>query len=150
MVLSQAEQYTQSHKACPCCHKNRRIKGYHNIQYRTLFGTVIIHSLRLYHCQCSDALTKTFSLLTAWLPEHISHELQYIETKWASYMSLTKTAALLKDVLPMNATHNDHTVRNHLHKVAQRQESELAEKPPCISSCANDWRAFQNLTNRLR
>ena len=49
IVLHQAKTYTHSHRACPCCHKQRKIKGYHTIQYRTLFGTVVMPSLRL--CQ---------------------------------------------------------------------------------------------------
>lgn len=139
IVLSQAKQYTNLHRACSCCHKQRRIKGHHSIQFKTLFGTVVIPSLRLYHCTCSDNSGKTFSLLRSWLLEHMSPELQYIETKWASYMSFNKTSELLADVLPISATHNGVTVRRHLHKIAKRQESELEKKPICISGCANEW-----------
>src|SRR5687768_9547588 len=63
MVLHQAENYTHSHRACPCCHQQRRIKGTHSIQFKTVFGTVVIPSLRLYQCQCSSTSTKTFSIL---------------------------------------------------------------------------------------
>lgn len=139
LILSQTEDYTNSHRACPCCHRQRHIKGYCTIQYKTLFGTVVIPSLRLCRCDCSDDPTKTFSILRSWLPEHTSPELQYIETKWASYMSYDRTAALLQDVLPVNATQNAATVRNHLHKIAKRQELELEDKPMCVSGCANDW-----------
>jgi len=139
MILHQAKIYTQSHRACPDCEKIRRVKGYHTIQYKTLFGTVVIPSLRLYQCQCCSKSSKTISVLKDWLPEHNSPELQYIETKWASYMSFNKTSELLSDVLPMMATHNGVTVRSHLHKIAKKQESELKEKPLCISGCANEW-----------
>ena len=100
---------------------------------------MVIPSLRLYQCGCSGVPTKTFSLLGSWLPEHISPELQYIETKWASSMSFNKTSELLSDVLPISATYNGVTVRRHLHKIAKRQESELEDKPKCISGCANEW-----------
>lgn len=73
------------------------------------------------------------------MPEHTSPEFQYIETKWGSYMSFDKTADLLSDLLPISLTHNGETVRNHLHKIAKRHESELEEKPMCISGCANEW-----------
>jgi hypothetical protein len=139
IVLHEANSYTQTHRACPCCHKQRRIKGYDSIQFKTLFGTIVIPNLRLYQCKCSGATTKTFRILQSWLPEHISPELQYIETKWASYMSFDKTSVLLADVLPIAATHNGVTVRSHLHKTAKRQESELKEKPMCVSGCGNDW-----------
>jgi len=139
IILHQANSYNRSHRACPCCHKQRRIKGYHSIQFRTLFGTVVMTSIRVYQCKCSGTPTKTVSILQSWLPEHISPELQYIETKWGSYMSFDKTANLLADVLPIHSTHNGKTVRNHLHHIAKRQESELEGKPRGISGCANDW-----------
>jgi hypothetical protein len=139
IVLHQARNYTSSHRACSYCHKQRRIKGYHSIQFKTLFGTVVIPSLRLYHCKCSGTSPRTFSLLQSWLPEHTSPELQYIETKCASFMSFNKTAKLLQDVLPMSPTHNGVTVRSHLQNIAKRQESELEGKPICISGCANEW-----------
>lgn len=139
VVLHQAKIYTDSHRACLYCHKQKRIKGHRLIQLRTLFGTVVMPSLRLYHCKCSRSPTKTFSILQSWLPEHISPELQYIETKWASYMSFSKTSELLADVLPISAAHNGVSIRNHLHRTAKKQESELEGKPLCISGCANEW-----------
>lgn len=139
IILQQAKAYTNSHRTCPDCNKDRRIKDERSIQYRTLFGIVVIPNLRLYHCQCAHSSLKTFSVLSDWLPEHCSPELQYIETKWASHMSFDKTSTLLQDVLPVSATHNDVTVRNHLHSVAKRQETELEGKPFWISGCANDW-----------
>jgi len=139
LILHQAEAYMSENRNCPCCHKPRKIKGYNNIQYKTLFGTVVIPGMRLYHCKCNKTNGKTFNLLHTWLPEHTSPELQYIETKWASYMSYQQTTKLLKDVLPVHSTLNASTVRNHLHKIAKHQESELKQKPLCISGCANDW-----------
>jgi hypothetical protein len=139
MILYEALAYTNLHQSCPCCLNKLRVKGHHNIQYRTLFGTVSIPSLRLYNCNCHEHLTKTFSPLSTWLPERTSPELVYIEAKWASYMAFDKTASLLQDVLPISASHNGATVRNHLHNTAKQQESELEGKPMCVSGCANDF-----------
>jgi hypothetical protein len=139
IILHQAETYTYRHRICPCCYKRRKVKGYHTIQFKTLFGTIVIPSLRLHHCKCSTDTTRTFSLLNIWLREHTSPELQYIETKWGAYMSFDKAANLLADVLPVSPTHNGKTVRNHLHKIAKRQECELEGAPTTISGCANQW-----------
>jgi len=139
IVLHQVESYTRSHQACPCCRKKRGVKGYHNIQFRTLFGIITIPSQRLYHCACDDSTTKSFSLLKEWLPEHTSPELAYIETKMASLMSYGLTADLLRDVLPVNQSLNAATVRNHLHNVAKRLETELEGKPDHLSGCPRDW-----------
>jgi hypothetical protein len=72
----------------------------------------------------------------------ISPELQYIETKWASLISFAQTARLLKDVLPVSETENAVTIRNHLHRIAQRQEKELEGKPEYISLCQNELDQF--------
>lgn len=125
--------------SCPHCRQPRRIKGRTTIQYKTLFGIVSIPNQRLYHCDCHSRREKTFSLLSEWLPEHISPELQYIETKWASLMSYGLSADLLKDVLPIHATLNGETIRRHLHKTANRQDEVLDEMPEFVSGCAYEW-----------
>ena len=53
IVSQQAHHYTLSHRHCPCCEKQRRIKDTYLIQYRTLFGIVPIPNQRLYHCACT-------------------------------------------------------------------------------------------------
>jgi len=137
IVNYQAQVYT--HTNCPHCEKKRRIKGNHTIQYRTLFGIVTIPSRRVYRCECEDENSKTVSILTDWLTEHNAPELQYIETKWASLMSYCMTADLLKDILPIGDALNSSTIRNHLHKVAKRQEKELEEKSSTLSGSPHDW-----------
>ncbi len=139
IVLQQSKCYQESHRACPSCNKIRRIKDYHSLQYRTLFGIVNIPSIRLIHCQCNQSSEKTFSPLNQWLSDKNSPELQYIETKWASYVSYQLTAKFLKDVLPVGEAQNASTVRNHLHKIVNRKEKELDGKPEYISGCPRDW-----------
>lgn len=139
IVQSQASCFIESNRRCPCCEKRRRVKGQHSIQYRTLFGIVVIESPRLYHCECDDENKGSFSLLKQFLPEHMSPELKYIETKWASLMSYGMTADLLKDILPVSSTLNASTVKIHLESVACRMEKELKEKPEVTIGCGYDW-----------
>ena len=117
IIIRQMEAYTQAHRCCPHCQRKRRIKGTYDIQYRTPFGIVPIPNLRLYHCRCEEAKSRTFGVLNERLSEHNSPELQYIETKWASLMSYGLTVDLLKDVLPVSDSLNVETVRQHLHRV---------------------------------
>src|SRR3954453_12699151 len=72
------------------------------------------------------------SLDQALFTEHTAPELLYLETRWASLMSFGLTAGLLKDVLPVDIRTNAATIRNHLHKVALRQEAELGDERPRI------------------
>jgi hypothetical protein len=51
-----------------------------------------------------------------------------VESRWASLISFGMTAALLKDVLPVAGT--PETVRQHLHKVAARQDTDLGTGEP--------------------
>ncbi len=139
IVSQQASYYTLSHRNCPCCDKRQRVKDTYLIQYRTLFGIVLVPNQRLYHCACTPHASKTVSVLNEWLPAHNSPELQYIETKWASLVSYGMTVDLLKDVLPVNEGLNAETVRHHLHKTAKRQDEALTEQPRLISGCQNDW-----------
>jgi hypothetical protein len=139
IVLQQTSQYVASHRSCPHCEKNRRIKGSYEIQYRTLFGIIPIPNARLYYCNCEGARAKTFGVLNDWLSDHNSPELQYIETKWASLMSYGMTVDLLKEVLPVNDSLDAETVRHHLHKAAMRQDEQLKDQPRFISGCQNQW-----------
>ncbi|MEM1152529.1 MAG: hypothetical protein AAGI44_00215 [Pseudomonadota bacterium] len=63
IVQEHAKRYMQAHRRCPHCSKKRRIKGYCDIQYRTLFGIVPIPNTRLHRCQCEEPESKTFGVL---------------------------------------------------------------------------------------
>lgn len=139
IVQQQAKQYTEAHRCCPHCGKKRRIKGYYDIQFRTLFGIVTIPNTRLHCCQCEGMKSKTFGVLNKWLSDHNSPELLYIETKWASLMSYGMTVDILKDVLPVSDSLDAETVRHHLHNSATRQDAGLKDQPRFISGCQNQW-----------
>ena len=68
--------------------------------------------------------------------EHTAPELLYLETRWASLLSFGLTAGLLKDVLPVDTRTNAATIRNHLHKVALRQE--LGDGQPRLAEVEGD------------
>ena len=139
IICHQTKEYAKSKRFCSQCNKKLNIKGYHHIQYRTLFGIVNLPSPRFQTCHCHDVATKSFSPLSEWLSDKNSPELQYIETKWSSLISFEQTTKLLKDVLPISESENAATVRNHLHSIAKRQEKELEGKPEYISGCQNEW-----------
>lgn len=128
IVSAQCEAYNATRSCCPCCGQKLRVKARGEIRYRTVFGDVTVPSPRFYHCQCHGDLAKTFSPLTELLPDHVSPELLWLETKWASLVSYGITTDILKDVLPIDAKLNPDTIRRHLGHVATRLEGELAEE----------------------
>src|SRR5687768_8769004 len=132
LVAAQAASFLARHRCCEQCGRHLQSKGRCRLLFRTAFGTVPLVSPRLHHCACHPAGSKTFSPLTALFTGHTAPELLYLETRWASLMSYGLTAGLLKDVLPVDTRTNAATIRNHLHKVALRQEAELGDERPRI------------------
>ena len=130
LVAAQATSFLTRHRDCEQCGRHLQSKGHCRILFRTAFGTVPLVSPRLYRCACQPAGSKTFSPLTRLFTEHTAPELLYLETRWASLVSYGLTAGLLKDVLPVDTRTNAATIRNHLHKVALRQEAELGDGQP--------------------
>jgi hypothetical protein len=128
MVTEQTAQYLTQHTACGQCGKPHSRKGTRPIVYRTLFGTLQLPNIRLFHCPCQPHTTRTFSPLADLLPERTAPERLYLEAKFASLMSYGLTVKLLEEVLPLDGTLNTTTMRNHLQAVAQRCEDELGDE----------------------
>ncbi|GGO83985.1 hypothetical protein GCM10011348_29180 [Marinobacterium nitratireducens] len=140
LVEKQTTAYLDTQCHCPVCGKARPRKGGHHITVRTLFGKLTLDSPRLFHCDCQPHPTKTFSPLAQRLPERISPERLFLETKWGSLASYGLTVDLLKEVLPLDEQLNAITLRNHLLQVAERMEQALGEEQGCfIEGCQLDW-----------
>jgi hypothetical protein len=66
------------------------------------------------------------------LPEHVSPELLFIETRWSSLVSYgmtLKALKALKDFLPIDEKLNTASIRNHTLQVATVCEVDLGEEP---------------------
>jgi hypothetical protein len=141
ILEGQTKAYVNREHCCECCGRPRRKKGHHDLTFRTLFGDVRLRSPRLYHCRCQSRSGETFSPLARLLEEKVAPEFLYLETKWASLVSYGMSVRMLKDVLPVDEKLNASTVRNHLLKVAVREEATLGgEQFSFIESCPRDWR----------
>src|SRR4029453_7202731 len=129
VVEAQAAAYVNRHRSCSTCGRHLRGKGQYPIVFRTLSGNVALASSRFYRCRCHPTDSRTFSPLADLFTEHTAPELLYLETRWASLISFGMTTTLLKDVLPISGTTNPETVRQHLHRVAGRQDADLGGEP---------------------
>ncbi len=101
-------------------------------------------SPRLFYCGCEleNELpeAKTFSPLAIALPERTSPELLYLEAKFGAQISFDLSQKLLAEVLPLHEEFNHATIRNHLHRIGERLETELGEdKGTFIEGCPRDW-----------
>ena len=128
IVAAQAAAFVEDSRCCLRCSSRLWSKGRTSFLFRTPFGDVPVESPRLKRCKCGAAGSATYSPLSELFSSHVAPEMLYLETKWASLVSFETTAGLLKDVLPVGATLNAETVRNHLHQVASRMEEELGDE----------------------
>jgi hypothetical protein len=84
--------------------------------------------------------TRTFSPLTAHLPERTTPELLYLESKFAGLVSYGLSARLLEETLPLGRPLSATAVRLHAQATADRLESELGpEQPMFVDGCQRDW-----------
>ena len=141
VVAAQATTFIAERRPCPCCGRLQQSKGRYPMTFRTPFGDVSLPSPRFHRCSCQPANTKTFSPLTELFTSHIAPEMLYLETKWASLVSYGMTVDLLREALPIGASLNAETVRQHLHRTATRAESELGkEQFAFVDGCQRTWR----------
>ena len=112
-------------QALPNLPASRVLKDYQSLTLRTLFGIVRLRSPRFTISQASDK-THTVSPLRSLFTQRTTPEMLYLETKWAALLSYSQTAALLKEVLPVDEKLNATTIRNHLGQVARQVDSQLS------------------------
>lgn len=134
---SQVDHYIHKHQTCAKCHQLQKIKEHSNIVYRTLFGKLNLRNPRFYKCPCQKG-AKSISPLSAILPERMSPELQFLQTKWASLVSYGITSNILEDVLPLQS--NISTIFNTVVKTAKRLDAQIGEEKHCyINGCEAQW-----------
>jgi hypothetical protein len=139
LVERQTTSYLVARARCEACGRALLVKEQLTRTIRTLFGTVVLTSPRLYHCRCRARTATTFRPLRALLPDSTTPELLFLETKWASLISYGLTTRVLKDFLPLDETLTVTTVQNHTLAIAQRCEEELGEEQQgAVDGCPGD------------
>jgi hypothetical protein len=113
---------------CPSCGARYHSHAAGTSTVETVFGPVAVPNPRWERCACQTEGPKTFRPTAMWLKGRTSPERLYLETKWGSLIPYEKVADLLKEVLPVSASTNHETVREHLQAVAERMEVELGEE----------------------
>jgi hypothetical protein len=74
------------------------------------------------------------------LPEHLTPELLFLETKWAVLVLCGVTVELLHEVLPTGDAQSPCTIREHIFKVAERLEQALGDEQwSFIDSWPAEW-----------
>lgn len=123
MLSTQLQSFLVSQKQCVTCGKTLHSKGQHHKNIRTLFGDFKVSSPRLKRCRCSSQGQKTSSPLSTLLPEKVTPELWFMESKWAALAAYGVAAQCLKDAFPVGKAISKVTLRRHTLKLAGRCES---------------------------
>ncbi|RUS92295.1 hypothetical protein DSM106972_099550 [Dulcicalothrix desertica PCC 7102] len=140
IAIQQVAEYEKQQEFCPDCNSKLLHKDKRTIVYRTLFGKLQLSCRRLFNCDCNEQPTRTFNPVAKLLKERTSPELLYLESKYASLMSYGLSVKLLSEILPIEGEINATSIRNNLHTLGERLESELPpEKGILIEGCQRDW-----------
>ncbi|WP_213957568.1 hypothetical protein [Variovorax sp. dw_954] len=78
IVTRQVQSLSAAERRCEVCGSNRSIKDYHDVQYRSLFGSVAVKVPRWRKCECTAATRQRRS--RRW----ISAELEYVQSRLAA------------------------------------------------------------------
>jgi hypothetical protein len=142
IVEAQVNDWLEEHRHCPISGRKLRCKGSYPVIFRTLFGDVRLKSPRYYLPQARQTNgPATISPLTQLLSDHVAPERLYLETRWASLVPYAAAADLLADVLPVGSGVNATTVRQHVLRVAERIEDDLAQQRTSFTEGTDprDW-----------
>lgn len=105
IVADQVGAHEAGTRRCEACGAERKLKDRRPLVCRTAFGTARLRPARWRRCACGHdpaAGDRTaFCPLAALLPERITPELLYLETRWGSLVSYGLAAKMLGDVLPL-------------------------------------------------
>ena len=151
VVERQTAAWLGRRRHCASCGRRLRSKGGYPIVFRTLFGDVRLASPRFHWCWCWERTgPATVSPLKDLFSDHVAPERLYLETRWASLAPYAATATMLADVLPIGATINATTIREHVLRVAERAEAELGEERSCfIDGGPANWRELPHPEGRI-
>jgi hypothetical protein len=127
VVAQQAYEHLDQRRVCPHCHRHYTSKNSGSTGVSTVFGRVQVPNPRWNRCPCQTDGPKTFRPMRR-LNGQTSPEMLYLETKWASLIPFARVAELLKEVLPVEDSVNQESVRTHLYATAERIEQDLGEE----------------------
>lgn len=143
IVAAQADAFAAERRCCAGCGHRLRAKDTGRLRFRTPFGDVHLTSPRLHRCVCDRSVTRTVSPLRELFTGRVAPEMLYLQTRWASVVSYGVTVDLLRDVLPVASTLNPETVRDQLHRIAERADADLGDGPLSLGEGGpRDWAAL--------
>lgn len=131
MVSSQAPIWVATQDYWHHCHTPLRRKDTRPIVMRTVFGNVAVNSPRFWTCDCDQTpawQTRTISPLSHALPERVTPEQAYRQTKWAAHLPYAAATTLLKEVLPLQKSISASGARHRIRTVGEAMDQRIEEE----------------------
>jgi len=117
VVSAQLAAINSRHRQCPVCQSQRRVKDYHQVNFRSLFGKVCVRVPRFEPSPCHCQATKEVpQRRQRW----ISAELEFVQSQLAATLPYARSAKVLGMLLPVAAGNAISTVRERLLATGRR------------------------------
>jgi hypothetical protein len=135
VVSAQIAAINAQHRLCPVCQSQRRIKDYHEVNFRSLFGKVCVRVPRFdsRSCPCRSDVAAPHQR-QRW----ISAEFEFVQSQLAATLPYARSAKILGLLLPVAAGNAVSTVREHLLAIGRRVDIQSLQSTPSAVSRPED------------
>ncbi len=130
MVPAQMAALGECPRACEACGRRLAAKGHYGARFRSLFGEVPVRVRRLFVCPCRDEGGPKSVAALDFGKDAVAPELAYVTARYAALVPFGKVAALLSELLPLDAVQHASTVRNRTLRVGAQVVQAHAAEPP--------------------
>lgn len=121
VVTAQIAAINARNRTCSDCQSQRRIKDYHVVNFRSLFGRVCVRVPRFepLTCLCRAAAEKP-RRRERW----VSAELEFVQSQLAAALPYARSAQILSLLMPVAGGNAVSTVREHLLGIGRRLDTQ--------------------------
>ncbi|UUZ62891.1 hypothetical protein LP417_24110 [Polaromonas sp. P1-6] len=121
IVTKQIQLLSACQRTCKHCGLVRKLKDYHEVHYRSLFGDIVARVPRWRACSCNaGGACAEIRKRQRW----ISAELEFVQSQLAATIPYAKSAELLCLLLPVSKGNAVSTVREHALAVGRRLDEQ--------------------------
>ncbi len=125
LVQAQFREYLIGQRTCAMCGSRRRVKDYHEVIFKRLFGGDPLRLPRLLGCGCDGETVCARTVKLDGRNTWVAPELGYVQSHLAATMAYARAKRLLEMFLPISAGNSVSSVRRRTFAVGERLDTEL-------------------------
>lgn len=127
LVQAQFRDYLTAQRICSTCGGRRKVKDYHDVHFKSLFGGVPLRIPRLFGCGCDREPGRARTVRIDGLNTWVAPELEYVQSYLSATLAYARATRFLELLLPVTAGNAVSSVRRHTLAVGERLDNELNE-----------------------